>query len=81
MLAQDVSDLIKNQFKESITAQTIQQNVKNGQVRFSLVQRGPKGSIPEIESFVVPGHGDLDIIGYRRIKVPLVRSILYSTTW
>ena len=33
---------------------------------------------------VVPGHGDLDIllvILYRRVKVPSVRSILYSTTW
>ena len=30
MLAQDVSDLIKNRFKESITARKIQQNVKNG---------------------------------------------------
>jgi hypothetical protein len=32
---------------------------------------------------VVPGHGDLDIllvILYRRVKVPSVRSILYSTT-
>ena len=48
MSAQDVSDVIKNQFKESITARTIQQNVKNGQVGSSLVRRGPKGSIPEI---------------------------------
>ena len=33
--------------------------------------------------FVVPGHGDLDIllvILYKRVKVPSVRSILYSTT-
>ncbi len=33
---------------------------------------------------VVPGHGDLDIllvILYKRVKVPSVRSILYSTTW
>ena len=32
---------------------------------------------------VVPGHGDLDIllvILYMRVKVPSVRSILYSTT-
>jgi uncharacterized protein (UPF0335 family) len=32
---------------------------------------------------VVPGHGDLDIllvILYKRVKVPSVRSILYSTT-
>ena len=32
---------------------------------------------------VVPGHGDLDIyiVGFhRRVKVPSVRSILYSTT-
>jgi len=62
MSAQDVSDLIKKQFKESITARTIQRQVKNGQVGSSPVQRGPKGSIPEIhyknllmafESFVV----------------------------
>jgi len=60
--AQDVSDLIKNQFKESISSRTIQQNVKNGQVGSSPIQCGPKGSIPEIhyknllmafESFVV----------------------------
>ena len=49
MLAQDVSDLIKNHFKESISARTIQRNVKNGQVGSSPVRRGPKGrSIPEI---------------------------------
>ncbi len=33
--------------------------------------------------YVVPGHGDLDIllvILYKRVKVPSVRSILYSTT-
>ncbi len=36
-----------------------------------------------LEEAVVPGHGDLDIllvILYRRVKVPSVRSILYSTT-
>ena len=49
LLAQDVSDLIKNQFKESISARTIQQNVKNGQVGSSPVRHGPIGrSIPEI---------------------------------
>jgi hypothetical protein len=62
MPAQDVSDLIKNQFKESISARTIQRHVKNGQAGSSPVRRGPKGSIPEIhyknllmafESFVV----------------------------
>ena len=37
LLAQDVSDLIKNQFKESISARTIQRNVKNGQVGSSPV--------------------------------------------
>ena len=48
MSAQDVSDLIKTEFDEIITSQTIPQNVKNGQVVTSLVQRGPKGSIQEI---------------------------------
>jgi hypothetical protein len=41
-------------------------------------------SIPSLVApVVVPGHGDLDIllvILYRRVKVPSVRSILYSTT-
>ena len=35
------------------------------------------------QAIVVPGHGDLDIllvILYMRVKVPSVRSILYSTT-
>ena len=36
-----------------------------------------------LDETVVPGHGDLDIllvILYRRVKVPSVRSIIYSTT-
>ena len=48
MSAQDVSDLIKKQFKESITVRTIQWQVKNGQVGSSPVWRGPKGSILEL---------------------------------
>ena len=44
MLAQDVSTLIKNQFQENITAQTIQQNVKHGKFGSSPVRRGQKGS-------------------------------------
>ena len=38
MSAQDVSDLIKNQIKESISAQMIQRNVKNGQVGSSPIR-------------------------------------------
>ena len=37
----------------------------------------------DMYKIVVPGHGDLDIyiVGFhRRVKVPSVRSILYSTT-
>ncbi len=30
---------------------------------------------------VILGYGDLDIVGFRSVKVPSVRSILYSTTW
>ena len=30
--------------------------------------------------FMSPGHGDLDIVGFMRVKVLSVRSILYSTT-
>ena len=41
LLAQDVSDLIKNQFKESISARTIQRNIENGQVGSSPIRRGP----------------------------------------
>jgi hypothetical protein len=40
-------------------------------------------SNPSKLAIVVPGHGDLDIllvILYRRVNVPSVRSILYSTT-
>jgi hypothetical protein len=37
-----------NPFQEIITAQTIQQNVKNRKNGSSPMQRGPKGSIPEI---------------------------------
>ena len=39
--------------------------------------------VPVSRGSVVPGHGDLDIyiVGFhRRVKVPSVRSILYSTT-
>ena len=38
---------------------------------------------PVFEMGVAPGHGDLDIllvILNKRVKVPSVRSILYSTT-
>ena len=48
MSAERVSELINNQFNEVITAQTIQQNVKDGKIGSSLLQRGPKGSMPEL---------------------------------
>ena len=46
----------------------------------------PDGGIQwlRVKPRVVPGHGDLDIyiVGFhRRVKVPSIRSILYSTTW
>jgi hypothetical protein len=60
-----VMELINNQFNQIITAQTIQQNVKDGRIGSSPMQPGPKGGIPEIhyknllmafESFVAINH-------------------------
>ena len=43
-----------------------------------------KPGAKRVSATVVPGHGYLDmklVLGGRRVKVPSVRSILYSTTW
>ena len=90
MSAQDVSDLIKNQIKESISAQMIQRNVKNGQVGSSPIRRGPKGSIPEInyknllmafKSFVVINHLNGMVRETRHKKLALrVHQVLHTHT-
>ncbi len=80
--------MIKHQFQEEITAQTIQQNIKHGKVGSSLIQRDPKQCIPEMyyknllmafESFLINQlNGAACLWRYKKLALH-VHQVLHTT--